>query len=426
MLSSGGNDVNIAPQNVANQQMRSPNEMAGGASGPGGVEPPGAVDQNTNIQQQPNIKQRQQLGMNQPQEQCPPPSMQGTPPLDPISEPRPTQGDEPGCSSVITSILKKRESENSLRGKPAKVRKTTKSSAPAYAITLGVVSRDDNKPHFTLEEGDILREAIIDYVVQAFDQELRPSFYDILNREGFLIVQAQHENSAKWLLKHAEGIGATCNLPFKVVEGDDIPNSCLMHGFFPKAHKIEDDTILTFLEAQNYDLPARRWKIVKKIPSNEGATCTISMDLRSVAQVKKENFILCYRAGHVRLQPINPVGMLVEEPVSHIAGISPNTGSKPKRARRAPKKSKLIETSVLKHLDPITADGKGKPKEEGVTNGDNKANPKLGNLSPGPSSIVKEEMVDGGSQSGSQEGEFSAEDFHLPYQTYEQLFKFDN
>lgn len=321
-------------------------------------------------------------------------------------------------------VMRKRVAEP-LQGNPhpPKVRKTTPSkgaltySAALTAIKVGAVSTDPQKPHFSQEEGDTLREAIIDYVAIVIDLELRPTFHGIQNRVGFLLVMAHDDNTEKWLFKHAEGIAASCNLPFKFVKGDEIPNTCLMRGHLPRANILEDSKILTFLECQNYDIHARRWRIVSKTPAENGidATCTISMDDASAATVKDKGFFLSYRTGHVRLYHVNsktnnsqpeeegeegpkgesevmdveapPTGGIPKIVVEQLLEV-PNKPS-PKPPSPVPSSSKTIQTTMMEHLNPVAKAGGSKATTAGAAREAKKSvaarlTPPTGGITPVP------------------------------------------
>lgn len=87
---------------------------------------------------------------------------------------------------------------------------------------------------------------------------------------------------------------------------------------------MDDTKVLDFLKAQNYDINARKWRIITKHPADleTDAICTISMDDASAAIVKSRNDNLSYRTGHIRLYPVAPKPN--KEPTDEEGKLDPN------------------------------------------------------------------------------------------------------
>lgn len=83
----------------------------------------------------------------------------------------------------------------------------------------GLVPAEDNKEAFSRAETETLRKTIVDAMVDFYDQELRPRFSGISQEPGFVLAKATNEISVKWLEKHKDEIGRTCQLPFLILTG---------------------------------------------------------------------------------------------------------------------------------------------------------------------------------------------------------------
>lgn len=136
-------------------------------------------------------------------------------------------------------------------------------SAKLQITPLGLVPAADNKDQFSREETGILRSAILEAIVDLYDQELRPRFCGISQEPGFVLAKASTEISVKWLEKHKDEIGRTCELPFLILTGDQIPNCVYAQANIKDGLEMENERILKRIQAQNY-YTATSWEILHK------------------------------------------------------------------------------------------------------------------------------------------------------------------
>lgn len=171
---------------------------------------------------------------------------------------------------------------------------------PMRDIELGLLSTDPERPLFSTDEMFELRECIVRAIIHKVDDTLSPQFISVQMRTGFLVGNVANNITKDWLRTYAEEIGNSC-IPFKVVEGDDIPQSHLVKGDFLGANRIPEWDIKKYIEVQNPTLLAHNWRIIETIPIGDDATLIISIDQGSAEQLKMIGGNISYRLGTVHL-----------------------------------------------------------------------------------------------------------------------------
>lgn len=166
---------------------------------------------------------------------------------------------------------------------------------PLQGTNLGLVST--SKPYFSKDEMDRLNDCILDSIIKIFDENLRPKFMDVRLRTGFVLFTVLSDTTESWLREHADAIGSSCGLPFKVVKGNDIPHFHLVKGKFNDAGKLPKANVLKFIEAQNANLHATKWTIIKSRNTSTDAKYLMSIDDVSADQLRKNGGNIYFRLG---------------------------------------------------------------------------------------------------------------------------------
>ena len=187
---------------------------------------------------------------------------------------------------------------------------TTRPTRPSYSqvaapTKVGILSGDPQKPLFTYEELEQIREVITESIVDLFDGELFPAFHGIQCRTGFLVANTANADTSKWLTKHIEAISKAAKVVLKVVKEEDIPPTQIVAGHFSRASDLPNDKILAHIAAQNRNLPALKWQVVKKIPIEGGdprdALTYLAIDEKSADEIKRNRHRIHFRLGTVQL-----------------------------------------------------------------------------------------------------------------------------
>lgn len=155
---------------------------------------------------------------------------------------------------------------------------------------------DNIHPSLTSAELDKLELCIFDAIINISDLSLRPQFTKYEKKASILVFTITIKMSEDWFHAHAEEIGESCKVPFRVVNSDQMPRINVVKGTFHpprKLKRVEDN--LKYIEIQNSNLPATTWKIIYLDDYYYGTTnLTLSLDNASADQLKKIGGIIYY------------------------------------------------------------------------------------------------------------------------------------
>lgn len=167
---------------------------------------------------------------------------------------------------------------------------------------LGLVSTDLNKVRFDSEEMDRLKECIGNAIITRSDQNNRPHFEKTLKGPGYLIATVANNGTEDWLRSHADYIGDSCSLTFKV-KGDVHP--AYIYKGIVYGPLMED--FLRHVDIQNDGLLASNWTIIKHTPRRmEGVIYNliiVSVDQESANVLNKIGGNIFFKMGIINLTP---------------------------------------------------------------------------------------------------------------------------
>lgn len=72
---------------------------------------------------------------------------------------------------------------------------------------------------------EAIKAHIMDININNFDDELKPEFHGIQNRQGHIFTTVANDETVKWLENNLEKISKYINIPLRILKGDDIPHS---------------------------------------------------------------------------------------------------------------------------------------------------------------------------------------------------------
>ncbi|KAL7635476.1 UNVERIFIED_CONTAM: hypothetical protein RMT77_014545 [Armadillidium vulgare] len=167
-------------------------------------------------------------------------------------------------------------------------------------IKIGIVTNDFPETLLTMEQQKAIEEDILSKVEES-GADISPQFHNSAFMPGFLLIICDGEATAKWLKSVIEGLNPWREIGLKAVEGDNIPQSIIMTGFFPHSSGDKNERILALMKSQNKQLEIEKWKLLKREDKGTATLMVFFIDQHSETTLKLNNFKLNYKFGKVRL-----------------------------------------------------------------------------------------------------------------------------
>lgn len=168
-------------------------------------------------------------------------------------------------------------------------------------VKMCVLSEDYPGTHLNTNQLTTIRSCILEQIVLQKGSTIKPRFLASTFAQGFLIITCADTDTINWLRHTVAKLSPWTGAKLMAMEEHQIPQPVILTGAFPDSVGDTDEKIIGFVEAQNNGLNVSRWKILNRVTAGTSLNLTLSVDRDSVDNLKKQDFMLSYKFGQIRL-----------------------------------------------------------------------------------------------------------------------------
>lgn len=168
------------------------------------------------------------------------------------------------------------------------------------SVRLGFVPTDLADKPLKQEQFTLIKEAVLEVMMDSEDNATRPEFESIQPRNGWVLITCTNSTTASWVRKMFDAIRAKSNLDLTLVEEGDLPKNHIVRGFFPDSLTTTNIKVLKMISVQN-GLSATSWKVLQRKTEGKYLHLVLNVDDASYERLKRDNGRIAYQFGHLYL-----------------------------------------------------------------------------------------------------------------------------
>lgn len=181
----------------------------------------------------------------------------------------------------------------------------------ASLVKVAVVLCGFPDVQMTLEQLDLVQEALLLKIEEQRFAETKPKFTKCSYRNGYIVFTCKDKVTALWLKDVTRSIAPWKDAKLVAMDEKDIPLPDTYHAFFPMSANFDNDRIKGLLESQNDGLSTKGWKILTRTnPGNKHAEWFLNVDGESLKTLSSNNFVLNFRFGETFLRKTKTQGQI--------------------------------------------------------------------------------------------------------------------
>ena len=203
---------------------------------------------------------------------------------------------EEEITAPVPTGVNKRKTDQTSEGKSRTEKKKRFEDAPSFSSYKSALESHkvglrsvENRDFSEKEMSELIDYLTLGALFDIADKELLPGYISIQKRPGHIFIIAKDENTVTWLRKYADRIGKKINLPFKVLNEDELPKAVIALARFRGGAKIPNEQLLAVIGWMN-PLDTSNWQVVKNTNAKDDPDHSIvifSMDEKSAKAIKE-------------------------------------------------------------------------------------------------------------------------------------------
>jgi hypothetical protein len=155
-------------------------------------------------------------------------------------------------------------------------------------IRVGILPSRFPDELLSSERMEEVKNNILKQILSCETDPIRPAFWGIYQRQGFLVLICKNAATADWLKTRIESLQTWEGANLKVVDEGEIPKAKVLMAYFPGSSQDSSETILKYLQCQNEGLQATSWKILNRIDDRGTAQLVLAVDPRSAEKLQRD------------------------------------------------------------------------------------------------------------------------------------------